>query len=330
MTTASSSKVPSITTAHAPTIVKSLHLFPYSPSSSLSPSSPLPSPSPGHGPGSRLRSQISHLLPRHALFHVHLTIHQINAVPLLRGEFGVRWRFSHAREISEEKGGAGGAGGNGSGTTLLSRMKGKMKSGGGSSKVAEEGKGSEKERESEEDDEDGRETSSSPTTTDSNTISSSGDDANSLFAAHANRKTAAPPPPPLPPLPGMYLTPDWHPSSLHTPAFGHPIPTASTITPSSFRPITPLLSASVPSTSTSPLSPSPISPVSHARKGSTPFAPLKDHAASWEHSVAVVVRLGIDRETNVLLPNELQLDVVQVSAVCSSLSFMLRLTSCFF
>ncbi|RDX52326.1 hypothetical protein OH76DRAFT_1345690 [Lentinus brumalis] len=61
-------------------------------------------PSHGHG----LRTQLGHLIPRHALFQVHLHIDQLSNVPLIKGEFGVRWKFKNAQ----------------SGSGLLAKMKG--------------------------------------------------------------------------------------------------------------------------------------------------------------------------------------------------------------
>ncbi|KAJ7713892.1 N-terminal C2 in EEIG1 and EHBP1 proteins-domain-containing protein [Mycena maculata] len=50
---------------------------------------------PAPAPPTGLRAQLHHLLPRHALFRVHITIHQLASVPLVAGEFGVRWKFAH-------------------------------------------------------------------------------------------------------------------------------------------------------------------------------------------------------------------------------------------
>ncbi|KAJ6544820.1 N-terminal C2 in EEIG1 and EHBP1 proteins-domain-containing protein [Mycena vulgaris] len=46
-----------------------------------------------------LRAQLHHLLPRHALFHVRITIHQLASVPLVHGEFGVRWKFKNTHKV---------------------------------------------------------------------------------------------------------------------------------------------------------------------------------------------------------------------------------------
>ncbi|KAJ7766305.1 N-terminal C2 in EEIG1 and EHBP1 proteins-domain-containing protein [Mycena maculata] len=56
-------------------------------------------PSPASTPTGKLRAQLNNLLlPRHALFSVHVTIHQLANVPLLNGEFGVRWRFKNTKK----------------------------------------------------------------------------------------------------------------------------------------------------------------------------------------------------------------------------------------
>ncbi|KAJ7178170.1 N-terminal C2 in EEIG1 and EHBP1 proteins-domain-containing protein [Mycena filopes] len=46
-----------------------------------------------------LRAQLHHLLPRHALFQVRIHIHQLASVPLVNGEFGVKWQFKNTRKI---------------------------------------------------------------------------------------------------------------------------------------------------------------------------------------------------------------------------------------
>ncbi|KAF8207602.1 N-terminal C2 in EEIG1 and EHBP1 proteins-domain-containing protein [Mycena galopus ATCC 62051] len=53
---------------------------------------------PAHHP-TGLRAQLHHLIPRHALFHVRITIHQLASVPLVHGEFGVRWKFKNTHKV---------------------------------------------------------------------------------------------------------------------------------------------------------------------------------------------------------------------------------------
>ncbi|KAI8989234.1 N-terminal C2 in EEIG1 and EHBP1 proteins-domain-containing protein [Trametes punicea] len=67
------------------------------------------SSAPTHPPShSGLRSQLGHLIPKHALFQVHLHIDQLSNLPLMSGQFAVRWKFKNVQ----------------SGSSLLSKMKG--------------------------------------------------------------------------------------------------------------------------------------------------------------------------------------------------------------
>lgn len=47
-------------------------------------------------------------MPRHALFHVRVTIHQLASVPLVKGEFGARWKFKKVKarkgSLKQDKG----------------------------------------------------------------------------------------------------------------------------------------------------------------------------------------------------------------------------------
>ena len=54
-----------------------------------------------------LRTQLGLILPKHTLFQVHLHVEQLSNVPLVSGEFGVRWKFKNVQ----------------SGSGLLSKMK---------------------------------------------------------------------------------------------------------------------------------------------------------------------------------------------------------------
>ena len=61
--------------------------------------------------GPSLRSHFFNILPKHALFKVKLHILQISNVPLLGGDFAVRWRFRNVQSPGGSQGG------------LLSKMK---------------------------------------------------------------------------------------------------------------------------------------------------------------------------------------------------------------
>jgi hypothetical protein len=59
--------------------------------SDSSSTSSLSHPSGNHG----LRTQLGHILPKHATFLVHLHVEQLSNVPLVSGQFGVRWKFKN-------------------------------------------------------------------------------------------------------------------------------------------------------------------------------------------------------------------------------------------
>ncbi|KAG6853721.1 hypothetical protein C0991_002137 [Blastosporella zonata] len=56
---------------------------------------------------SGLRAQLNHLLPRHAFFHVNVNIHQITNIPLVSGEFAVKWKFKNVHDAPAPKTGNG-------------------------------------------------------------------------------------------------------------------------------------------------------------------------------------------------------------------------------
>ena len=47
------------------------------------------------------------LIPRHALFHVRVNIHQLESVPLVKGEFGIRWKFRKVKSHKQNGKGKG-------------------------------------------------------------------------------------------------------------------------------------------------------------------------------------------------------------------------------
>ncbi len=48
-----------------------------------------------HNHPKSLRAHLHSLLPRHAIFHAQIEIHQISSVPLVHGEFAVRWKLKN-------------------------------------------------------------------------------------------------------------------------------------------------------------------------------------------------------------------------------------------
>ncbi|KAI0078095.1 hypothetical protein K474DRAFT_1594799, partial [Panus rudis PR-1116 ss-1] len=81
-------------------------------------------PSNGSG-GHGLRTQLGHLLPRHALFQVSLDIEELANVPLVKGQFAVRWKFKNVQSgsglLAKMKNGHGAAGGGGGGLSAGAR-----------------------------------------------------------------------------------------------------------------------------------------------------------------------------------------------------------------
>lgn len=67
-----------------------------------------------------------------------------------------------------------------------------------------------------------------------------------------------------------------------------------------------------PSSGTQSLTPSPPG-MNSDNRGITDWTELSDHMATWDHHVALVVRMDIDRETLDLHASELKLTVLQVS-----------------
>lgn len=104
----------------------SSHITPTSSTSTAKPHRQLAAPSPQTRPSPSVRSQLYDLLPlpKHALFHVKLTIHQLWNVPLVGGEFSVRWKFQKVHAV---RGSSGAAGGHGTGFRKSSKGKGKEK-----------------------------------------------------------------------------------------------------------------------------------------------------------------------------------------------------------
>jgi hypothetical protein len=214
---------------------------------------------------SGLRAQLHHLLPRHALFHVQVQIHQISSVPLLHGEFAVRWKFKHVHSPPPPSARSG----------VFPKAKA------GSSKGKEKAGGDVEDSDDGHDGHDGSTLNSVEDSVPSVVVSR---DSHSPISTTGSSSRA-------PSKFDHYLTADWLPHSLLSSA------SSPSVTP-----------ADTPS-----LSHTPIENYAQAR-GRTEFIKLKDHGVSWEHVVDVVVRMDIDRDTCDLLPNELKLVVMQVSA----------------
>jgi hypothetical protein len=228
-------------------------------------------------------------------------VHDISSVPLVRGEFAVRWKFQRGSKGSGKREGNGGSGeGVGLGLSLglngegapgllsrVTRRAGKMSEALDKYKTHDKGKGKGKAKEDESDTvdesdyvrEDG--TSETPSTEDTGTISSTEqDDTIRHGDGHTISKSSATISPALFTLSPSTTTDNTTPSTTSTP----------------LRPGTPLESSAS----------------ARSSRGTTEFHGLRDHGVTWEHAVEVVVQIPIDRHTNVLLDDELKLVVMQV------------------
>ncbi|KIM82756.1 hypothetical protein PILCRDRAFT_820051 [Piloderma croceum F 1598] len=213
-----------------------------------------------------LRAQLHHLLPRHALFHVRVNIHQLASVPLVKGEFGVRWKFKKVKSRKENE-----------------------------KEKHDKGKGKADDIHADTDDDEVHDhTDTYQTSTD--------DSVDDVHNSHGlpipslvvpdNHSTSTSPASTRPVSPNpyaQYLTSDWLPSHL---------PHSSSHSTHSD------------STSRSLSSNTPHDGYAQAR-GMTPYIKLQDHNVVWEHTLNVVVRMDVDRDTVDLLPNELKLVIMQ-------------------
>ncbi|KAG2076282.1 hypothetical protein BDR04DRAFT_1090263 [Suillus decipiens] len=260
-----------------------LHLSPFSAKRPLSPthadtraksptqSHPRPASPSTHPSG--FRAQLAHLLPRHAIFLLRLTIHQLNSVPLVNGEFEVRWKFKGAT----------------SGGGLLGKVKNKAMGSSTPNGSASSAKGKEKQKPSESEGDAANANDASDVQSITNSNSSHSHD---------------------PSIPSVVVSANTHVLSLpSTSTTRTSTPTTSSSSSSSphSRPhhVPPqYLSADwLPQSAPQDLSPSlaksPPNAYSPA-KGHTLFEQLKEHSVVWEHTLDLMVQMGIGKETNEL------------------------------
>ncbi|KZT00686.1 uncharacterized protein LAESUDRAFT_708494 [Laetiporus sulphureus 93-53] len=219
-----------------------------------------------------LRSQFGQLLPRHALFHAHVTIEQLSNVPLMRGEFAVRWKFKHVQSRSR----------------LLSKMKKGSSSHGfrGKGKGRADNLGLAIEVTPAEGDHAGH---GGAGTNDADT------DGESSAANEAGTGTE-----------DEMNSPETHRNSYGDLLTAHPHTPGTAVPPASPA------STPTPRTQPIHKTPSSESNESCAvARGATPWRPLQSYNVKWDHNVRVLVQMHVHRETRALLPNELKLIVMQ-------------------
>lgn len=219
-------------------------------------------------------------MPRHALFHVRVNIHQLASVPLVKGEFGIRWKFKKVKSHKEN------------GKDKQDKGKGRTDDGHADT--------------DEDDDHDhfdldemnGHDHDASSTNGHGNLPLPSLvlNDGQKTISASASAYSTRPA---SPNLYAQYLSSDWLPQSFLQHSHLHQHPLASPLHPSD-SPSKQSLSATTPRDKYAPA------------KGMTPYLKLQDHNVSFEHTLDVVLQMGVHRDTFDLLPSELKLVVMQV------------------
>lgn len=253
--------------------------------SASSSSSSSNSATPNHNHHHGFRNQLGQLLPRHALFQVHLSIEEVSNVPLVKGEFGVRWKFKNVQ----------------SGSSLLSKMKagGGLRSiSGGSTNTEDDSrsiwKGKAKASPNLQMTTALPDNQSEKSAFDSAYATPIDEDHQSIWTRNSTSSSSS--------RSGYH-----HHSNSTQSELGSPIMTPTPIPPASAAPTikAPMAPPDLPSTTYSHVEP----------KGMTEWSKLHSYNAKWDQKVNVVVQMDVHRETEDLLPNELKLVVMQV---CSS------------
>ncbi|KAF8152917.1 hypothetical protein B0H34DRAFT_800193 [Crassisporium funariophilum] len=270
---------------------------------------------PPHTPTAGIRAQIGHLLPRHANFRARVQIHQIQSVPLVSGEFGVRWKFK-----SVEKAAPGPKQG------LLDRVKAKARihhhhheKGKGREEDGEAFAGSERFQEvlsPKAPSDHGHVTSpnaptivarhkagggrsTSGTSTDHSSSMSSIKHDTSVDSSVSSYSSLA--------GHSQHLSVDWANSSSST----NPSTISSTVFNSSSANASHVTMVPTPDSHISDLSPSLLAVSSTPARGMTPFIKLKEHSVTWNQTLDTVLKFDIDRENSQVFPNPLKLVVMQ-------------------
>ncbi|CAL1710293.1 unnamed protein product [Somion occarium] len=230
------------------------------------------------------RTQLGQFLPRHALFQVNLNIEELSNVPLVKGEFAVRWKFKNVQ----------------SGSGLLSKMK---NGGGGGARTASGG--------------------SVATTDDKSSVKGKGkakaDSSPYLLAAelhddhssesskysYESEHTAIDEESSIPSAKNSNES-----QSSSSSSYRHGISTSPLTTPVPVSATPTITKATATGMPTIPSLASSL--YSHVEaKGMTEWAQLQSYNVKWNQKVSVVVQMDVHRETGDLLPNELKLVIMQ-------------------
>ncbi|KAF8056290.1 hypothetical protein FPV67DRAFT_1678223 [Lyophyllum atratum] len=211
-----------------------------------------------HNPSSGLRAQLNHLLPRHAFFHVFIIIHQITNIPLVSGEFAVKWKFKNVHSAPGAK----------KATGIIGNLKARRKA--RQDEKSAKGKGR---AGGDEADETG--SLGSVETASQRTTSIDGRSA-SVWSAGSSSSSSS--------------------SSSSRPSTSRTAVDSTASSPSFLSSTTASTAPSLPDSvlATSALEAS-LNATTPAR-GETPFVKLKEHNVTWEHTLSLLVRMDVDRD----------------------------------
>ncbi|KAF5350657.1 hypothetical protein D9756_008611 [Leucocoprinus leucothites] len=231
------------------------------------------------------RAQINQLIPRHSYFRARVTIHQIDSVPFVSGQFAVRWKFKqvHSPPGVTRSGG------------LLGIVKTRSKNGDRRAQAVIDA-------------------TSTTTVTTTSTVSSSSSSSSSsdpslpsvivsTNSTDSSRSSS---------ISTTRLSDSTNDASrgassttLHIHA-----PTARVCAPSPTS--TPLLpSFSTSTTTTASIASSTADLMTTPARGTTLYTPLKDHSVHWNQTLSTVVRLDVDRDNGYIFPCPFKLVVMQ-------------------
>ncbi|TFK69857.1 hypothetical protein BDN72DRAFT_857388 [Pluteus cervinus] len=241
-----------------------------------------PGPSSHNHQNNGFRAQLHHFLPKHTWFHVRLQIHQLANVPLISGEFGVKWRFKGVHAVPGTRRG------------ILGMVKGKSRvTSAESQQLVSMGSVREDDASSE----------ASPDS--ASVMASTNSDSGHGHAL------------PLPTVPSVNVLDDINRNRNHPSSISQTSSTSSSDTKSlqdlssSFSNTTITSTSSSSSSSRTAVASLPPGVEYAAARGSTNFVRLRDHDVIWEHTLDIIVRMDVERDTCDLLPNELKLVVMQ-------------------
>ncbi|KAF5384231.1 hypothetical protein D9615_003471 [Tricholomella constricta] len=232
-------------------------------------------------PAGGLRAQLTHLLPRHAFFHVLIVVHQITNIPLVTGEFALQWKFKNVHSAPGAKGGTG----------LLGNLKARRKA------RQDERNAKGKARAGDDDLDDG-----------DDTVSLASNEAASQRGPSIDGRSASL-------WSGQSSSSSSSSSSSHRGTSRTAVNSSTASSPSLTSTTTSSTTSTVPSLPASLLAAPTLAsspPATTPARGQTHFRKLKEHNVSWEYTLSILIRMDVDRDPqSMLLSCPVKLTILQ-------------------